>query len=423
MTGTAAGVQPRAPATPFGRRIIALADELANVSEAPDRLTCTYLSPAHRAAAAQLQSWMRSAGLDATIDAVGNVVGFYRSPDRSAKTLIIGSHYDTVRNAGKYDGRLGILAGLVALEELARTGDRLPYHVELIAFSEEEGVRFGVPYFGSSAVAGRFDLRWLDLPDATGATVADVILAAGNNPADIPKHGRRPDDLLGYLELHIEQGPVLLEAGLPLGIVTAIAGCSRYRVAIKGVAGHAGTVPMAARHDALTAAAELVMYVERHCQRIPGLVGTVGQISVPDGAINVVPGQCELSLDIRADEAGKLDAAIADVLAEIRRIGAARGVTMSVGEIQRTPVIPCSQPLQKMLSKCVERAGIDVRYLPSGAGHDAVMFHDLTPIGMLFVRCGNGGVSHSPLESVTEEDADLAVAVLLDALKSLYGGV
>jgi N-carbamoyl-L-amino-acid hydrolase len=407
------------PKTIFGGRILDLADRLAAWSETPGQLTCTYLTPAHRAVAAQLQAWMQGAGLVASIDVVGNVVGRYPSPDSEAKTLIVGSHYDTVRNAGKYDGRLGILAGLVALEHLAERGDRLPCHVELIAFAEEEGVRFGTSYIGSSAVAGRFDPKVLERKDATGMTVAELMRSRGEDPAEIPALARRPNDLLGYLEVHIEQGPVLLNAGLPLGIVTAIAGSCRYSVAITGVAGHAGTVPMGARHDAAAAAADLVLYVEQRCRQAPGLVGTVGQLTVPNGAVNVIPGRCELSLDIRADEATKRDAAIADVLARITQIEASRGVTIDVVELQRSPVVPCSPRLQRLLADSVARAGISVRYLPSGAGHDAVMFEGTTDIGMLFVRCGNGGVSHSPRESITEDDADLAVRVLLDALRTM----
>jgi allantoate deiminase/N-carbamoyl-L-amino-acid hydrolase len=251
-------------------------------------------------------------------------------------------------------------------------------------------------------------------------TVAAAIRAAGASPADILALARRLEDLLGYIEVHIEQGPVLLEESLPLGIVTAIAGAARYTVTITGVAGHAGTVPMAARRDALAAAAELVLFVEQRCRNTPGVVGTVGQIGVADAAANVIPGHCELSLDIRADEAGKLDAAIGDVMAQVRKIEASRNVSIAVSDRQRTPVVPCSPRMQRLLAGAVERAGAAVRHLPSGAGHDALMFHGMTDIGMLFVRCGNGGVSHSPLETIAEADAGLAARVLLDALKYLH---
>jgi hydantoinase/carbamoylase family amidase len=307
------------------------------------------------------------------------------------------------------------------IEELARSGHKLPFHIELIAFAEEEGIRFGTSYLGSSAVAGRFDLKSLDRRDSSGVAVADAIRSTGVNPAEIPLLARHPPDLLGYLEVHIEQGPVLLEAGLALGVVSAIAGCFRFQIAITGVAGHAGTVPMAVRRDALAAAAELALYVEQRCRAIPGVVGTVGQIAVPNGAINVVPGQCELTLDVRADEGHKLDAAISDIRERVHQIEAERNVRIVMTDLQRAPVVPCSPRMQQLLADSLARTGVPVRYLPSGAGHDAVMFNGVTDVGMLFVRCGNGGVSHNPLESVTEGDADLAARVLLDALKNLNG--
>ncbi len=413
-TGAAA-----AAAGTLGPKILALADELAKHSDAPDNLTCLYLTDAHRAAAAQLRKWMQAAGMSAEIDAVGNVVGRYASSTAGAKTLIVASHYDTVRNAGKYDGRLGILAPLVVVEHLNRTGQQLPFHVDVIAFSEEEGVRFGTAYFGSAAIAGRFDKSVLERRDPSGVSVAQLIRAGGGDPDEIPALARRPQDLLGYLEIHIEQGPVLLHENLPVGIVTAIAGGSRYVLAITGKSGHAGTTPMTARHDAAATAAEIVLFVERRCGTAPGLVGTVGQIAVPDGAINVIPGRCELSIDIRADETLKRDAAIADVFAEIERIGKRRGVTIKTTEMQNTPVVPCSPRIQRWLADGITRAGLRPHYLPSGAGHDGILFDGITDVGMLFVRCGNGGVSHSPLESITADDADISARLLLDVLQKL----
>src|SRR5882757_3299936 len=400
----------------LGERIIALAARLAQWSETPDGLTCTYLTPAHRAVAVELRDLMRAAGMTAEIDGVGNVIGRYAAADPGAKTLIVASHYDTVLNAGNYDGRLGILAGLVAVEELHRSGRLLPFHVDVIGFSEEEGVRFSAHYIGSSAIAGRFDMGMLQRRDAAGQSVADVIHKAGFDPETIPSLARRPADLLGYLEVHIEQGPLLLQEGLPVGIVTSIAGTVRYGVTITGMAGHAGTVPMTLRRDAAAAAAEIVLYVERRCAAAPTLVGTVGRLVVPDGAINVIPGRCELSLDIRAADDATRDAATADVLAEIQEIARRRKVTAEVKEIQRGPAAPCSAGLQEQLAAAVARAGIRPRYLASGAGHDAVSFSGVTDIGMLFVRCGNGGISHSPLETITPADADVAARILLDVL-------
>jgi N-carbamoyl-L-amino-acid hydrolase len=403
----------------LGERIMTRADRLARWSETSDGLTCTYLTPAHRSVAAELCSWMRQAGLAAEIDAVGNVVGRYAADKRDARALIVGSHYDTVRNAGKYDGRLGILIALALAEELAQQRRKLPFHLDVIAFSEEEGVRFSSSFLGSSAIAGRFDRTLLDRRDADGHTLSQVMTEAGLEPDEIPSLARRADELAGYLEVHIEQGPVLLQEGLPVGIVSAIAGSVRCKVAITGTAGHAGTVPMGQRHDAAAAAAELVLYVEKRCAQAPTLVGTVGELTVPDGAINIIPGRCELSLDIRAAADEMRDAAVRDIMAEIGRIGERRAVAIESREVQRSMAVRCSQRLKSLLAGAVARAGITARELASGAGHDAAMFAGLTDIAMLFVRCGNGGVSHSPREIISAEDADVAARVMLDAVLHL----
>jgi N-carbamoyl-L-amino-acid hydrolase len=408
-----------APPGYFGGKIIDLARQLAQWSELPDGLLCSYFSPAHKAVAAQLRDWMRSAGLQADIDAVGNVVGRYASAAVAAKTLIVGSHYDTVANAGQFDGRLGILAALVVAEHLHRTGRRLPFHLDVVGFAEEEGVRFAAPYIGSAAIAGRFDESVLARRDADGVSLAAILHEGGADLAAIRALARRPETLRGYLEVHIEQGPVLLQRSLPVGIVTSIAASARFAVTIKGVAGHAGTVPMALRHDAAAAAAEIVLAVERRCASGATLVGTVGQLVVPHGLINVIPGRCELSIDMRAGDDAIRDAAIADVLAAIEEIAARRGVTADIIEIGRHAAVPCDPKLQSALAQAVVRAGVEPFHLASGAGHDAAMFAGVTAIGMLFVRCGNGGISHSPLETVTADDADLAARVLLDVLITL----
>jgi len=402
----------------FGERIIAWADHLASWSETADGLTCTYLSTAHLAVAKEIAVLMKKAGLAVEIDTVENVVGRYKSPAPSAKTVIVGSHYDTVRNAGKYDGRLGILIGLAVAEHILRNGITLPFNLEVIAFAEEEGVRFPASYIGSRAVAGRFEERLLESRDAKGITLAQALLENGADPKAIPALARRAEALAGYLEIHIEQGPVLLEANLPVGVVTAIAGGSRYLVTIDGEAGHAGTVPMSSRRDAVTAAAEMTLFVESRCNR-PGLVGTVGRFSVPGGATNIIPGRCEISLDIRSgDDAVRL-AAVVDILAEIQRIAQRRSVKATTTQALETPAVPCSPRLQEAFAASIARAGLPVRRLPSGAGHDAVMFDGLTDIGMLFVRSGNGGVSHSPRETVSADDADIAARILLDVLVNL----
>jgi beta-ureidopropionase / N-carbamoyl-L-amino-acid hydrolase len=403
----------------FGKRIMELADRLAQWSESPEGLTCTYLSPAHRSVAAEIGELMRRAGLLTEIDAVANVTGRYPACGQTARAMILASHYDTVRNAGKYDGRLGVLTALVVAEHLNRLARKLPFHLDVIAFSEEEGVRFSSSFLGSRAVAGRFDSKLLDCRDAGGVTLAAAMREAGLDPGKIPTLKRRSEELVGYLEVHIEQGPVLLEERLPVGIVSAIAGSVRMMITVTGTAGHAGTVPMARRHDAAAAAAELLLYVEKRCAQAPTLVGTVGQLAVPDGAINIIPGRCELTLDIRADDDATRDAAMSDIMAEIGRIAARRGVSFDCREVQRTAAVRCSSHMQSVLSDVLTRIGVPPRQLPSGAGHDAMMFDGLTETAMLFVRCGNGGVSHSPREIVTAEDADIAARVMLDAVLQL----
>ena len=304
-------------------------------------------------------------------------------------------------------------------EHLVRLGRKLPFHLDVIAFSEEEGVRFSSSFLGSRAVAGRFDSKLLERRDAGGVTLAAAMREAGLDPGKIPALGRRREELVGYLEVHIEQGPVLLEERLPVGIVSAIAGSVRMMITVTGIAGHAGTVPMARRHDAAAAAAELLLYVEKRCAQAPMLIGTVGQLAVRDGAINIIPGRCELTLDVRASDDATRDAAMSDIMVEIGRIAARRGVSFDCREVQRTAAVRCSSHLRSVLSDALTRVGVPPRQLPSGAGPDAMMFDGLTETAMLFVRCGNGGVSHSPREIVTAEDADIAARVVLDAVLQL----
>src|SRR5215470_1609260 len=280
----------------LGSRILDLADDLAHWSESIGALTCTFFADAHCAVARQLRDWFSAAGLASEIDPVGNVVGRMPASRPGARTLILGSHYDTVRNAGKYDGRLGILCALVVLETLRST--RQPFAIELIAFSEEEGVRFATPYLGSRAVVGRLDESTINVRDRSGNRLGDVIAAAGHDIGQLHSLARNPGEIIAYLEVHIEHGPVLLNENVPVGIVTAIAGDIRYALAIEGQAGHAGTVPMNVRHDALLAAAEIALFVERRARAEPGLPGTVGRLEVPEGAVNVIPKRCELSLDL-----------------------------------------------------------------------------------------------------------------------------
>lgn len=408
------GIRPE-----FGSDILARADMLAQWSDEESTLTCAYLTEAHRGVAAQLAHWMRDAGMQVTIDAIGNVVGRYPSDDPDAKTLITGSHYDTVRNAGKYDGREGILLPIAAVRHLYERSEMLPFHLEVIGFAEEEGVRFQSTFLGSSAVAGLFDMALLDRVDAEGISMRDALQAAGHDADAISALARDPSGLLGFIEVHIEQGPVLLEQGLPVGVVTSIAGSNRYLLNLTGMAGHAGTTPMTMRRDAAAAAAEIVLYVERRCSREPALVGTVGQLQVSNGSVNVIPGACSLSLDIRAADDAVREAAVADVLKEIEAVCARRRLDFELTPIVSAQAVPCAPWLMMQLETAVARHGVPPLRLPSGAGHDAMMMARVTDIAMLFTRCGNGGISHNPLETMTADDADLACRVFLDFLRNV----
>lgn len=404
---------------PAGRTILAMAERLARFTDQAGALTCTFMTPAHRATAHQLREWMLQAGLDAQIDAIGNVVGRWSATSSDAKTLITGSHYDTVINGGRYDGRLGILLPIVAMQNLKLSGSALPYTLEIIAFCEEEGVRFKSTFLGSSAVVGAFDTADFDRRDAEGLSLRDVLVSAGHDPDAVLTLGRDAARTLGYVEVHIEQGPVLLDEAQSVGVVTAINGSLRYLLSVTGLAGHSGTVPMHLRHDAAAAAAEIVLYVEQRCASVPGLVGTVGRLLVPDGAINVIPGACELSLDIRAPDDAIRDAAAADIFAEIERIAQRRGVTIGSQRVLQAAATPCCPKLQQQLAASITRVtgNRTPRHLPSGAGHDAMKLAQLTDVGMLFVRCGHGGISHHPAETLSEADADIACAVFSDFLQ------
>ncbi|MET0981538.1 MAG: allantoate amidohydrolase [Telluria sp.] len=403
----------------LGALVMDWCESIGAWSDLEPGLTCAYLTPAHRRTAAQIASWMVDAGMEAHIDAVGNVVGRYAALDANAKTLITGSHYDTVRNGGKYDGRLGILLPIAVVRHLHARGERLPFHLEVIGFAEEEGVRFRSTFLGSSAVTGGFNLTLLEATDEAGVSMRAAMQEAGHDPAAIPNLARRREDLLGFVEVHIEQGPVLLERGLPVGVVTAIAGSSRYLVELTGVASHAGTTPMGMRRDAAAAAAEVVLLVEARCSGVASLVGTVGQLEVPGGSVNVIPGACKLSLDIRAaDDAVRL-AAVDDILAGISAICARRGIDEKLWKIVEAEAAPCSPRLMDLLGAAVERQGVPRFDLLSGAGHDAMQMAQVTDVAMLFTRCGNGGISHNPLETMTADDAELAAQVLLDFIRHL----
>ena len=405
-----------------GNRVWDWAETLARDSDsASGELTVTYLTPAHRAVAQRLLHWMRDeCGFDeAGIDAVGNVVGVYHGTEGHAPRLLTGSHYDTVRNAGKYDGRLGILVPMACVRDLSRQRRRLPFGLEVVGFAEEEGQRYPAVFLGSSALTGRFDGRWLDQRDADGVTMRDAMATAGLVPDEIPALARDPARYLAFVEVHIEQGPVLTDADLPLGVVTSINGSVRYAGEIVGMASHAGTTPMHHRRDAAAAAAELVSYAERRGAGAPDLVATVGVLEVPNGSINVVPGRCRFSLDVRATTDVVRDECAADIGHELAAICARRGVRFELTQTMSASAARCADPWRERWEHAVAALGLPIRRLPSGAGHDAMKLAEIMPQAMLFVRGQNGGISHNPLEAITNDDADLAVQAFANLLDGL----
>lgn len=403
---------------PATTRMMDRLEKLALHTDEPGKLTRLYLSRAHRSAVDAVMGWFREAGLSPTLDAIGNISARLEGATPGLPALIIGSHIDTVRDAGKYDGNLGVLAGLAVIEEIQRLGEKLPFAIEIIAFGDEEGVRFPDTLSGSRAAAGRFDMSALDGADADGITMRAALESFGLDPDGIASVARTPADALAYLELHIEQGPVLEAANQPLGVVTSIASIQRFSARVAGEAGHAGTVPMPYRHDALAAAAEMVLAVERIAQSRPGMVGTVGIIGAEPGAVNVIPGEVRFSLDLRAPNDGDRKAGVAEVLAELDAIAKRRGVTLSLAAGYEEAAALCHPAIKDGLATAIHALGHEPITLPSGAGHDAMSFEALCPMGMLFLRC-KGGISHNPAESITEADADAALAAMLAFVRTL----
>ena len=385
------------------------------------QLTVTYLTDAHRACAQRISHWMRDCGFDeVAIDAVGNVVGKYKASEGvKARTLMTGSHYDTVRNGGKYDGRLGIFTPMACVRELSRQGRRLPFNIEVIGFAEEEGQRYKATFLGSGALTGHFDPQWLDQKDADGVTMREAMQHAGLCIDDIPKLQRNPADYLGFVEVHIEQGPVLNELDLPLGIVTSINGGVRFLCETIGMASHAGTTPMNRRRDAASAVAELALFVEQRASKDGDSVGTIGIWTVPGGSTNVVPGRCQFTLDLRAPTNPQRDALTADVLAELKAICERRGLRFTAEETMRASAAPSAPEWQQRWERAVDALGVPLYRMPSGAGHDAMKLHEVMPQAMLFVRGQNSGISHNPLESSTSDDIQLGVEAFQHLLENL----
>jgi N-carbamoyl-L-amino-acid hydrolase len=408
-----------------GERLVERAAALARHSDAPGHYTRTYLTPAHRAAARQLEEWMRDSGMATRVDAVGSVIGRYEGAAPGARTLLMGSHYDSVRNAGRYDGVLGILVPIACVAELHERGERLPHAIEVAAFADEEGARFQTSFLASRAMIGRFDRALLERRDADGISLAEAMRTAGLDPSKALEARIDTGRLAAYVEVHIEQGPVLLGEGRALGVVTSIAAGARHAMTVIGESGHAGTVPMPMRRDALAAAAEMILAIEKRCSGAVSLVGTVGMLEVKDGTGNVIPGVVRFSVDIRAADAETLAAAQRDVSGALDAIAVRRGVRLEGSRTHDVKPVPCAPWLQDRLAAAIEKSGAEpagkpARRLPSGAGHDAMILAEVTDVGMLFVRCGAGGVSHNPAETVTAEDAGAAQAALLEFLRALH---
>ena len=410
----------------LGERAQAMIDALATISADQGRLTRLYLSPEHKRAANLIGEWMRRAGLTVRMDAAATMHGSRAAAiegPRARKRLLLGSHIDTVVDAGKYDGNLGVVVAVIAADELRTRGVALPFELEVLAFGDEEGVRYPKTLISSSTIAGSVEASVLDLTDAQGMTMGAALAEFGADSSHLTAEAYNRADVLGYLEVHIEQGPVLDQAGEALGVVTAIASQGRYRVHVRGEAGHAGTVPMAIRHDALAGAAEAMLMIEEVARggSKSSLVATVGEVRVSPGAGNVIPGSVEFSLDARAATDEARTEAVAEIRRRIRQIGLARGLVIGVETMLEKPVSVCAPRLKRAITAAIARVeGKQPRELMSGAGHDGQSLIRLTDIGMIFVRC-RAGISHSPLEAVAVEDMGLAVEALIGTIAELAG--
>jgi allantoate deiminase len=396
----------------MAERIAARIDALAAISESPDGITRLVFTPEHRRGAELILSWMAEAGMVARMDAIGNVIGRYEGATRGLPCLMVGSHFDTVRNAGRWDDPLGIITGIECVADLARRGVRLPFAVEVVGFSDEEGVRFSSTLLGSRALAGTFEESVLDVVDGEGVTVREAMERFGLPPGALSEAGRRHEDLLAYVELHIEQGPVLEVENLALGVVTAISVANRFRIVLEGRAGHAGTVPMSLRRDALAGAAECIVAIESDCSMHTGIVATVGQVTAEPGVTNVIPGRARFTLDLRAADDADRVAAVARVTDRMNEIATRRGLSLRIDLTHDSVTTFCAPWLRTQLAAAIEAEGMRVVELASGAGHDGMAIAAIVDIAMLFVRC-RGGMSHHPDERVTVEDVAVGAGVLL----------
>lgn len=405
------------PAEAWGRALLDRLERLAGHSEPGPGVTRRLATAEHRAVHELLAGWMAEAGMAVRMDAAGNTIGRYEGSAPRMPALMMGSHQDTVRQGGRYDGILGVVVPLACVEALNATGERLPFAIEVVAFGDEEGLRFGTGLFGSTAIIGEPQPQDLARSDEEGVTLAQALRDFGLDPDAIPEAARRPEELLAFVEVHIEQGPVLESEGLPVGLVTDITNGATMTVTLTGTAGHAGTVPMRQRQDALVAAAEAVQAVETLCRGRDDLVGTVGKLELEPGASNVIPGRCRFTVDIRSPGAEVLEDAVAGLRAAFERIAEARGIGLEIDGRYKLPGCPCTPWLMEQLEAAIVAEGIAPRRLFSGAGHDAMALHRIADIAMLFVRCTDG-ISHNPAEAITAEDAGTAARVLLRFIRA-----
>lgn len=406
----------------LGDEIVSRINQLGTISETPEHLARIFLSPEHRIAADLIMSWMKDAGMAAHLDAIGNVCGRYEGDRPGLACLMLGSHYDTVRDAGKWDGPLGIITAIACVADLNRRGVRLPFAIEIVGFADEEGVRFSSTLLGSRAIAGTFDDSVLDTRDSSGLTMREAMVQFGLDPAKIRAAARARRELHAYVELHIEQGPVLEQQDLPVGVVTAISGATRLAANLSGMAGHAGTVPMALRRDALAGAAECIVAVEAFCKvDDAGLVGTVGVINAMPGATNVIPGRVSFTLDIRAPADAHRKLAVAEIVRRIEAIAKRRELSLQIDVTHENRTVPCAPWLKTQVAEAVVAENYPVFELPSGAGHDGMAMIDVADVAMLFVRC-RGGISHNPAEHVEIADADAGARVLLRLIENFRSG-
>lgn len=402
----------------LGDEIVGRINQLGAISETPEHLARVFLTAEHRIAADLILSWMREAGMSAHLDAIGNVCGRYEGERAGLPCLMLGSHYDTVRDAGKWDGPLGVITAIACVADLHRRGRRLPFAIEVVGFADEEGVRFASTLLGSRAIAGTFVESALNSRDHAGVSMRDALLAFGLDPDHIGAAARARREMLAYVELHIEQGPVLERKNLPVGVVTAIAGATRLAAHLTGMAGHAGTVPMALRRDALAGAAECIVAIEDFCKTDEaGLVGTVGYIDAMPGATNVIPGRANFTIDIRAPTDAHRKLAVTDIVRRIEAIAKRRNLALQVDVTHENRTVPCAPWLKAQVAEAVTAEGYPVFELPSGAGHDGMAMIDISDVAMVFVRC-RGGVSHHPDEHVEVTDADAGARVLLRLIEN-----